>query len=92
MFIASLTMPLAHLWILTLRAVKNILYFVTGVSIFFDGWCMHWDALTGLIVSLLCIGIHVSLEYTGRSALIHIYGSIFWVGTSFLVSTDLHII
>jgi len=44
------------------------------------------------IGSLRHVEIHISLEYTGRSALIHIYGSFYFTYVPFLVSTSYHIV
>jgi hypothetical protein len=78
-------MLLTHLHILISPVVKELLSFVLRASVLLIG--IHIEAsLTKLIGFLLYFNLHVSLEYTGRSALIHIYGSLFCADAPFLVS------
>jgi hypothetical protein len=78
-------MLLARLWVLIPPAIGNIFHFVMRMSIP-PSIPVYTKTLTSLIGFLLRFDVHVSLEYTGHGALVHIYGLLFWADGPFLVS------
>ena len=79
-------MLLIRVTILPSPAVENILGFITRESFFSTRQHNHENVLTVLVGFLPYFDVSISLEYTGRGALIHIYGSLFRADPPFLVS------